>query len=364
MTPFGKGAPDSDYLRNPYPALDRLREESPRHYVSTHNAWFFSTRRDIEILLRDDRLKITRSSSFSDNSPKFRAAVSHALRIWFASSPPTIRDAVDCVVAQCVSRLATRAEANLVTEAAQYVPSHIMAHLLGIPLSDLPPLQRLGDEVLNSYDLDWEGRDKRQLAHASLPLYFKNHWRSAPNTPLLRMLRELQGENGLPDESMTDVCSKLFTAGTTTTAACIANIFARLVGTVGDENIAITSENVENLLRADTPILAIKRIVNEAVQLDGIVLQPGQTVFLMIASANRGLDPLRQGASSTLTFGLGRYYCIGAALARLELRTLIQKIAPLESRLTLAAPILWRDSWLVHEARSISVTINEAKHAD
>lgn len=364
MNPFGEGAPGSSYLRNPYPALERLRDETPRYYSSAYNAWFFSLRADIEMLLRDDRLQITRNSSFADHSPKFRVAIANSLRAWFSSPTPAVTDAVSAVAEECVSRLTRKAEANLVDDVAQYLPSNIMAKLLGIPASDLPPLRRLGSEILQSYDFEWDEGRKVELAHASLPLYFKNHWRSAPDTPLLRLLRDVQSECDLPDSSMVDVCSKLFTAGTTTTAGCFANILARLVGDLAEDNIAITVENLEDLLRADTPVLAIKRTVSEPIHIGEEMLQPGQTIYLMIATAHREAEPSRQGRGSILTFGLGRYYCIGAALARLELRALIEKIAPLAPRFQLAAPIVWRNSWLVHEARSISVMINEAKHAD
>lgn len=364
MKPFGEGAPETSYLRNPYPALEQLRYEAPRYYSSAYNAWFLSLRSDIEMLLRDNRLQITRSSSFTDHSLKFRNAIANSLRAWFSSPTPAITDAVAAVTEECVSHLTQKAEANLVADVAQYLPSNIMAKLLGIPASDLPPLQRLAGEVLKSYDVKWDDSHKGELARASLPLYFKNHWRSAPDTPLLRLLRDVQGECDLPDSSMVDVCGKLFTAGTTTTGGCFANILARLVGDLTEENISITTENMEKLLRADTPVLAIKRIVSESIHLGEVVLTPGQTIYLMIATAHRETEPSRQGQGPILTFGLGRYYCIGAVLARLELRALIEKIAPLAPRLQLIAPIVWRNSWLVHEARSISVKINEAKHAD
>lgn len=364
MKPFGEGEPGGAYLRNPYPALERLRDETPRYYSPAYNAWFFSLRTDIEMLLRDDRLQITRSSSFADHSPKFRAAVAIALRAWFSSPTPAVTDAVNAVAEECVSRLTRKTEADLVDDVAQYLPCNIMAKLLGIPAADLPPLQRLSNEVLQSFDFEWDDKRKVELARASLPIYFRNHWRSALDTPLLRLLRDVQGACDLPDSSMVDVCSKLFTAGTTTTAGCFANILARLVDAPADENIAITVENLEDLLRADTPILAVKRTVSEPIRIGEVVLNPGQIIYLMIGAAHREAEPSRQGRGSILTFGLGRYYCIGAVLARLELRALIEKIAPLAPRFQLAAPIVWRNSWLVHEARSISVMINEAKHAD
>lgn len=361
---FGQGAPGADYARNPFPDLARLREESPRHHVPERDAWFISRRADITTLLRDDRLTITRSSSFADRSAEFRTTVVRRLRGWFASSEPMLTRVVVDVAERCAADLARRRQADLVEAVAQFVPSRVMGVLLGIPPEDLPPLRRLCGEVLQSYDLEWSGGSAPAAMTAALPAYFQNHWRTAPDAPLMRPLRDLQAGHGAPDASMIDTCSKLFSAGATTTAGCIANVMARLVGAVDEPSIPIGADSVDNLLRRDGPMLALKRLVRETVQIGEATLSPGQQVFLLTACANREPVSADESRTSSLTFGLGRYHCLGAALARLELSAVLDLLVPLASRMRLAAPVAWREAWLIHEARSIRVTIDGAKHAD
>lgn len=369
---FGMEPPGADYAANPYPALDRLRDEAPRFYVPARDTWFISAPADIAALLRDSRLSITRSSSFTDQSPEFRSAVANRLRGMFAPPAPEIRQAVASAVERCVTRLACGREVDLVPELAQALPLQVMADLLGIPSADLPALLRLGEDVLLSYDLGWAGRQVRDTAGAVLPVYFGNHWRRAPDTPLMRLLRDVQSAHGLPDQSLIDTCSKLFVAGTTTTSGCIANILARLVGAAPDRACApdmarsppVGPEALDCLLRLDTPVLAIKRVVREAIPLADIMLAPGQKVALLVAVANRAPVPDGERPMPSLTFGLGRYHCLGAAIARLEISTLLDRVLPLVPQMRIAAPVAWREAWLLHEARSIRVTIGGGTDAD
>ncbi len=363
-TLFGPAAPGADYARNPYPHLARLNEEKPRYYMAERNAWFISARTDIVALLRDDRLTITPSSSFADQSPGFRAAVTKRLRSWFSASGPLLTETVAKVTRQCAAGLEAGAEVDLVDAVARDVPSRVMAELLGIPAADLPPLQRLGEQILDSYDLDWRGRPTAPVTAPALSMYFQGFWATAPDTPLLRLLREAQKKQALPDASMIDACSKLFTAGTTTTAGCLANILAHLVGSGGDGCAPRGPGRVEDLLRRNSPILALKRYVRETVQLGELTLAAGQKVYLLTGGADNPSIYTGEREGHGLTFGLGRYHCLGAALARLELSAVLDMTAPLIPRLQLAEPVRWRESWLVHEARSIRVSIAGATDAD
>lgn len=363
-TLFGRGAPGADYARDPYPYLARLSEETSRYYMAERDAWFMSARADIVALLRDERLTITPSSSFADQSSDFRSTVAKRLRAWFSASGPILTETVTKVTRQCAARLEAGAEVDLVDAVAHYVPSRVMAELLGIPAADLPPLQRLGERILESYDLDWSGRPRGPVTAPALSAYFQRLWSTASDTPLLRLLREAQSEQALPDASMIDTCSKLFTAGTTTTAGCLANIMAHLVGRVGEGSVSSDPGGVEDLLRWNSPILALKRYVRETVQLGDVTLAAGQKVYLLIGGVDNASIPTGERQGHSLTFGLGRYHCLGAALARLEVSAVLDMTAPIIPRLQLVEPVRWRESWLVHEARSIRVAITGATDAD
>lgn len=359
-TLFRRGAPGADYARDPYPHLARLNQEKPCYYVAERNAWFISDRADIVTLLRDDRLTIAPGSSFADLSTEFRAAVAKRLRAWFSASGPLLTETVAKVTRQCAAQFPVGAEVDLVDAVAHYVPSRVMADLLGIPAADLPALQRLAGKVLGSYDLDWPGRPEAGVTAITLQAYFQGFWSTAPDTPLIRLLREAQTEHALPDASMIDACSKLFTAGTTTTAGCLANILAHVVAGQDVQRLDGGPDETEELLRLHSPMLAVKRHAREAVQLGDITLAPGQKAYLLTGGANHPSIHTGETQAHSLTFGLGRHHCVGAALARLELSAVLKMAGPLVAGMRLAEPVTWREAWLIHEARSIRVTTDGA----
>lgn len=360
--PFGLGRPGIAYARNPYPALARLRDTAPRYYSPERDAWFISERADNAALLRDDRLEITRSSSFADRSEPFRASVVRRLRGWFASAGELLTHTVSTATETCMATLIERGEGDLVPMVAHALPTQVMASLLGVPSGDIPALQRIADGLLQSYDLKWSGQPTAAAASRILNLYFQNHWRNAPTTELMDLLRTTQAELALPHDSMVDTCSKLFSAGTTTTGAGIANILARLVGGVETSDALRPPYQVDELLRLDTPILGIKRVSREEVQLGESVIRPGQNLYLLIGGSDRA--PKGDQHPPPLTFGLGRYHCLGAMLARLEIASLLEAIQPIVPKLRLSGPVQWRESWLLHEARSLPVELHGVSDAD
>jgi cytochrome P450 len=92
---------------------------------------------------------------------------------------------------------------------------------------------------------------------------------------------------------------------------------------------------VEELLRIVSPAQFISRVALEDVELAGVPVCPGQTVVPVLAAANRdpavfedpdALDICRGDASKHLAFGFGPHFCLGASLARLEARLMLETL--------------------------------------
>jgi hypothetical protein len=78
----------------------------------------------------------------------------------------------------------------------------------------------------------------------------------------------------------------------------------------------------------------LTRLVTERTELHGATMEPGDTALLLVGSANRDeavFDQpdrydLRRDTSSLVSFGVGRHFCLGASLARLEARVCLDEL--------------------------------------
>ena len=120
---------------------------------------------------------------------------------------------------------------------------------------------------------------------------------------------------------------------------------------------------VEEVLRFDPPVQQTARVLlssSDPVELAGVTVPPGQWVVLMLAAANRDpavfadpdrFDITRANAADHLAFSGGIHYCLGAALARMELAAAFRALAIRFPQLRLAGPV---DAAGNHPARPTS----------
>lgn len=391
---FDGQAPDAAYVGAPFAAWDAQREQAPRYYDSSRQAWFFSRYDDIVRLLAERRLALGPGSSFADTSPAFRAAVVTPLRRYFARPRQSGLQAVvvRAVAAQqqhLQTQLRVGGSADLIADFARGLPMRVMTELLDVPDDDRKGLQVLSEGLLHAYDLPWPGRPSALPGTgALLQRYFLGHLqrlrRSGVCGEFMAGLLRIQDRHGLSDATMSDVCSKLLSAGTTTTAGALGNAFAALLPTADPAAVMAIEPLLgkpqrlaEVALRLQPPVLAVKRIAAADFQFAGCAIARGQAVYLLLASANRDAQAyaheaaaLRHAATisaaaalrpSHLSFGHGPHRCLGAPLARLEMQTALAQLLPLG--LQRRQPIDWQRAWLTHAPRRLHVEIPAASGA-
>jgi cytochrome P450 len=156
-------------------------------------------------------------------------------------------------------------------------------------------------------------------------------------------------------------------AGHETTANLLGTAVIRLLQPSGDgyrllDNIDPSDPSLLNeLLRLDGPVQATARTSTQDQRVGDVEIVAGQQALVVIAAANR--DPvvfdnperfrLGRCGPPPLTFGYGAHYCLGAALARLEITVALHQILAREPRL--AGPVTWRDSLAIRGPLSVPI---------
>jgi cytochrome P450 len=263
------------------------------------------------------------------------------------------------LVAELVDAMVAQRTSDVVTHLAEPVPSRVIAHLMGLPASDTPRLSVWIREMFESGYLVTNRTEHGEGLVAALPDFMGYLIdqialrRDGDGDDLISHMiaAEVDGRRFSPGELLAAVMS-LIVGGVATTRDLITMLVYRLAITPAvlsavrhDPDVA--ERVVEETLRLDPPVLTLGRLSARDAVVGGVRIPAGEKVLVGLASANRDaaaydrpdefvLD--REGAPNHLTFGApgGRHFCIGAPLARLEGRVVVETVAALVGSLSLA----------------------------
>lgn len=246
---------------------------------------------------------------------------------------------------------AARGPVDLVHEFALPVPSLTICELLGVPYEDRHDFQQL---AMDRFDLFGGTTAPFGAMSASLD-YFRevvSAQRRKPGDGLLGMIVREHGDS-VDDEELAGLADGVLTGGFETTASTIA--LGSLVLLQNEDVLdrlrtddAMTAPFVEEVLRYLSAVqMAFPRFAREDIEIAGVVIPRGDMVLCSLSGANRdpsyvtddgGFDPHRATPSGHLAFGHGIHRCIGAELARMELRVAYPALARRFPRMRLAVP--------------------------
>lgn len=354
---------DPDLVTDPHPYLHRLRAEDPVHWTDHHQAWLLTRYDDVASAFLDTRLSSERVGSLLPLEPTAEERetfdpIYRMLGNWMVfTDPPAhsrlrrlaraaftgrtverMRPIVESVVDALIDDLARRRHVDFVRAFAYPLPATVIAHLLGVPESDLGRLKQWSDDVATIVfgASDRVGRrDRAPRGLVAVERYFRvllDRYRREPADNLLSDLARAEEKGDvLSSDEVVATCVLLLFAGHDTTANLLATGVFHLDRNPDerwrlrqDRNLAASA--VEELLRYDGPTKMQVRIAKEGVELGGKNIRAGQRLLLCQAAANR--DPerfaepdhldLARSDNDHIAFGLGIHHCLGAPLARLE----------------------------------------------
>jgi cytochrome P450 len=270
-----------------------------------------------------------------------------------------------------VERLAdSSGTVDLVPTFAFPVPFLVICELLGLPDEDRETFRQLGSA---RFDVSYGGQGAFGAVSGSRRFLMEatHRQRSNPGDGLIGQIIREHGDD-INDFDLAGLADGVFTGGLETSASMLALGTAVLLDHPGDyhrlASDTVAAEHiVEELLRYLSVVqVAFGRFPNRDVELGGAAIAAGDVVIVHLPGANRdartgaGLetfDALR-APTSHLAFGHGFHRCVGAELARMELRTAFPALARRYPDLAVATDELtFRENSLVYGVESLPVRL-------
>ncbi len=362
------------YQRDGYPheLFGRLRDEAPVYWYSENTLPFWAITRHADIV------EISRQPELFSNLPYFQIFVGaqhgnsdrrepdtiiqmdpprhrRYRELVSRSFTPRALGPVEAALGPIADELLAKLEAearegeiDFVERIATEFPMSVISWLLDVPRADWPALNQWSNAVVTPTDPDFQElgenpNDVRLQASQSLYEYFgklAEERRHGDGDDLVSLLARAQVEGEPIDPHvLVSYYLLLITAGNETTRNALSGGLQALIErpAIWDEIAADPSKVAaasEEILRWSTPIVQMARTATRDTELRGQKIRQGETLALFYASANRDErvfpDPfefrLDRKPNPHLAFGIGEHFCVGAHLARIELRCMLSRL--------------------------------------
>ncbi len=356
---------DPFYAGDPFPHYARLRAAAPLVWhedpaMATGGIWVASRYADVMAVSRDpDRFSSAKGilafevgveyptpPTMMHMDPPEHTRLRQATATGFRPSriralEPGVRERVD----RLVGALPAGGSTDIVHGLAAPLPLMMICSLLGLPEDDWPTFLEFSDAAIpGAAPLTNERRAQLMADSERMQREHIARRRTERGEDYVTDLIEAVGNDGEPlgltDDEIFVIVNQLFIAGNETTRNLISGGMVALAERADQwallrDDPSLIPTAVEELLRWTTPVVAFMRTATGDTDLGGERIHAGDPVLLLYASANRDeaefgpdadrLDVTRR-PNHHVAFGFGPHVCVGAALARLEGRVVLEAL--------------------------------------
>jgi cholest-4-en-3-one 26-monooxygenase len=259
-----------------------------------------------------------------------------------------------------IARDGESTEIDFVTDLSAPLPLAVLADMLGVPREDWRLMFRWTNAVVGAEDPEYRQGDSTQdSAGTARKALFEYFWkmvlerRQRPRDDIVSVLANAVLRGGeLPPFELLSYYFLLVVAGNETTRNAISGGLLAFIENPGEleklrRNPGLLDEAVEEILRWTTPVIQFCRTPNQDLELRGVKIRAGESMCLFYPSANRDEDVFEapfefrvdRHPNRHLAFGIGEHFCLGANLARLELRVIFRKLVERIEGVESAGPV-------------------------
>jgi len=239
-------------------------------------------------------------------------------------------------------------ECDFVQEVAVNFPLFVIMSLLGLPEEDFPRMLKYSQELLGNDDAEFQrgvSMEERGLALFEMFSYFNEVTALRRATPTEDLASTIANAR-IDGEPLSDIDTVSYyliiaTAGHDTTSATISGGMHALIENPDQlqrlrDDPALMALATEEMIRWVTPVKEFMRTAQQDTVVRGVPIAAGESVLLSYVSANRDedvfADPFRfdvgRDPNKHIAFGFGVHFCLGAALARMEINSFFSELIP------------------------------------
>jgi cytochrome P450 len=386
----------------PHELFKRLRGECPVHWSAgitefprEAGYWSVTTAEDIHTVSRDFRtyssetggvtaanivfpLELTRAMFIGMDPPKH-----DRLKALFQAgfTPKRIADheeAIRGIVSEVLDRLDGREGCDLVTDVAQPVVSRVIGSFMGIPAEDDAVWARLMNSALGAGDVDISPQGVEGVMEKDIPEIFERcrkliaERRENPTDDLTSVLvhAEIDGEK-LEEHEIVMGFFLLVAAGNDSTKATYCSGMRALMEDPEQMRLVASDPSlvpgtVEEALRMFPAFAHFRRTATCDTELNGQKIREGEKVVMWYVSSNRDEtryeDPdrfdVRRNPEHQAFGAGGRHFCLGTALARLELNILFEETLKRHPHMGISGTPLFVESPFINQLKTLPVRLS------
>ena len=365
----------ADYLQDPYPHLREIREQEPVFYSPQLDYWVISRYEDVQHCFSEQEdfsarialdplvppfpssLDIMIKHAFlpgeslvNEDAPLHHQRRKRLARAFSAPRMKALEPFVRTLATRYIDRFVQRGQADLVADMFHELPALVIFKFFGVPDDEIEMVKAYAGplalfiwghpkeqeqnhlaEMLGAYAAYSRMHISRLKACASKPEGFSSDYVQA----------HIEDPNLFPESYIAGLLPNFLYAGHETTTSQAGNALRTLLEHPGQwmricENPELIPNATEECLRSVSSVIAWRRLTKQAVTIRGVEIPAGAKLLIYSGAANRDPnvfeDPEtfsvdRDNARRHLSFGYGAHLCMGAPLARMEIKVILEELS-------------------------------------
>ncbi|WP_213009757.1 cytochrome P450 [Paractinoplanes toevensis] len=385
---------DPDFIRDPYPALARLREQAPVSRHEPTGRWLAASHATADAVLRDRRLgrfwrdrepaewwepfNLLHRNQMMENEPpdhtRLRTLVAKAFG---RGHVERLRPAVAASAAELLSTAGD--PFDLLTDLAEPLAVTVIAELLGVPAVDRHRLRPWSAAIVRMYEVSRTPEAEQEALTACRE--FAGYIRALaaertahPEDDLIsHLVAARDGTDRLTGDELVASAILLLNAGHEASVNALGGGLVALLRHPDQlarlrADRALVPTAIEEMIRYDPPLHLFVRTAAAPVTIGDVTIPPGGEIAALLGAANRDPAVFRDPDTFDVTrtpnphlgFGAGLHFCLGAPLARIELQAALSALLDHAPALHLATEPTHRPTFVLRAFTAVHLTTDPA----